>query len=286
MTTSSNAQTTAKRYFDLHTCGIGYLNRIREVRPKKGEPFLACSINAFTGPVTEPAYRYFDVRVSGAKAQDLVRNCKADVDAGRPVLIEFRISDLWVSPYIATQGRNEGQPVATLKARLLTASLVGQSVLAGIEHYNLTTYGIGYLNRVRDLHPNEGDSLLTCTIASLNGPIDEPEYKYFNTTVLGDDVQDLVRNCSAAVNAKQSVLISFRMSDMQATPYLRTKGDRVGELAASFSSNLVHIGMIKIDGQSISPAKPVLEEATGESITSQSTADDAHSDTPVLAESV
>ena len=36
MTTS-----TEKSYFDLHITGLGYLNRIREVKPKKGDAFLA-----------------------------------------------------------------------------------------------------------------------------------------------------------------------------------------------------------------------------------------------------
>ena len=30
---------TNEKYFDLHTQGIGYLNRIREVTPKRGLPF-------------------------------------------------------------------------------------------------------------------------------------------------------------------------------------------------------------------------------------------------------
>ena len=33
-------------YFNLYTSGLGYLNRIREVTPKKGEPFLCCDIAA------------------------------------------------------------------------------------------------------------------------------------------------------------------------------------------------------------------------------------------------
>ena len=45
MTTSSE-----KTYFNLHITGLGYLNRIREVTPKKGESFLACDIAAINGP--------------------------------------------------------------------------------------------------------------------------------------------------------------------------------------------------------------------------------------------
>ena len=45
MTTSNE-----KSYFDLHITGLGYLNRIREVKPKKGDSFLACDIAALNGP--------------------------------------------------------------------------------------------------------------------------------------------------------------------------------------------------------------------------------------------
>ena len=76
MTTSNE-----KSYFDLHITGLGYLNRIREVKPKKGEPFLACDIAALNGPSNAPEYRRFDVRVSGSEAQHLVRRCEEAVKA-------------------------------------------------------------------------------------------------------------------------------------------------------------------------------------------------------------
>ncbi|MGL4668292.1 MAG: DUF3577 domain-containing protein, partial [Saezia sp.] len=66
MTTSTSTSTsTAQQYFNLHTAGIGYLNRIRTVKPKNGDPFLACSISALYGKSDKPSYTYFDVRVSG-----------------------------------------------------------------------------------------------------------------------------------------------------------------------------------------------------------------------------
>lgn len=45
-------QTSQKRYFDLITEGVGYLNRIRTVKPKKGHEYLACSIKAFAAGKT------------------------------------------------------------------------------------------------------------------------------------------------------------------------------------------------------------------------------------------
>ena len=120
MTMSSNDKT----YFDLHVTGLGYVNRIREVKPRKGDAFLACDIAALNGPSDEPEYRYFDVRVSGADAQHLIRRCEEAVEAKRKVLIGFRLGDLWPDLFTYTKGKNEGKTGVSLKARLLFVSWI------------------------------------------------------------------------------------------------------------------------------------------------------------------
>ncbi|WP_161798131.1 DUF3577 domain-containing protein [Pseudomonas amygdali] len=47
--------TNESKYFDLHTTGIGYLNRIREVKPRKGNPFMAVTVAA----ILRPAYHWY-----------------------------------------------------------------------------------------------------------------------------------------------------------------------------------------------------------------------------------
>ena len=37
------------KYFDLYTTGIGYLNRVHEVAPSEGSPFLSITISALRG---------------------------------------------------------------------------------------------------------------------------------------------------------------------------------------------------------------------------------------------
>ncbi|WP_334109179.1 DUF3577 domain-containing protein, partial [Methylobacillus sp.] len=47
-----NATSNEKSYFDLHTSGIGYIQRAREVPVRGGrraQPFLACTIAALVG---------------------------------------------------------------------------------------------------------------------------------------------------------------------------------------------------------------------------------------------
>jgi hypothetical protein len=119
MTTSSK-----KSYFDLHITGLGYLNRIREVKPKKGEAFLACNIAALNGPSDSPEYCYYDVKVSGSDAQHLIRRCIDAVDAKRKVLIGFKLGDPWIDLFTYSKGPKEGQTGASQKARLLFVSWI------------------------------------------------------------------------------------------------------------------------------------------------------------------
>ncbi|MCL4700472.1 MAG: DUF3577 domain-containing protein [Burkholderiaceae bacterium] len=119
MTTS-----TDKSYFDLHITGLGYLNRIREVKPKKGDAFLACDIAALNGPSDDVAYVRFDTRVSGSEAQHLVRRCIQAVDAEKKVMIGFRLGDLWTDTFTYSKGKRAGEQGVSLKARLLFVSWI------------------------------------------------------------------------------------------------------------------------------------------------------------------
>ena len=116
---SSQAAPREKSYFDLHISGLGYLNRIREVKPKKGEPFLACDIAALNGSSDQPERLRFDCRVSGREAQHLVRRCAQAVEAGRKVLIGFKLGDLWTDIFTHAKGKHTGEQAVSLKVRLL-----------------------------------------------------------------------------------------------------------------------------------------------------------------------
>jgi hypothetical protein len=119
MTTS-----TDKSYFDLHITGLGYLNRIREVKPKKGDAFLACDIAALNGPSDDVSYVRFDTRVSGSEAQHLVRRCLDAVEAEKKVMIGFRLGDLWADTFTYSKGKRAGEQGVSFKARLLFISWI------------------------------------------------------------------------------------------------------------------------------------------------------------------
>jgi hypothetical protein len=120
----TSAKTSEKTYFDLHISGIGYLNRIREVKPKKGDPFLACDIHALNGASDDVSYVRFDCRVSGSEAQHLVNRCKEADDAKKKILIGFKLGDLWTDIFTYTKGERAGEQAVSLKARLLFISWI------------------------------------------------------------------------------------------------------------------------------------------------------------------
>lgn len=118
-------------FFNLHVEGVGYLNRIRTIKPKKGQEFLACHVAALRGSDKDVSYTKFDCRVSGADAQDVIRRLQADVAAEKSVIIGFRIADIYPEMFTFEKGERKGQPGVALKGRLLRikfAKVDGQSI--------------------------------------------------------------------------------------------------------------------------------------------------------------
>lgn len=110
------------KYFDLHTTGLGYLNRVREVSPQEGNPFWSVSIAALRGSVDDVRYTHFECRVSGQQAQQLVRQLKPAVEGKLKVLVGFTLSDLFADAFTFKNGDKAGEPGVSLKARLLRIS--------------------------------------------------------------------------------------------------------------------------------------------------------------------
>ena len=112
----------SQKYFDLHTTGLGYLSRIREVTPKEGNPFLSVTIAALRGSVDNAQYTHFECRVSGNQAQKVVRQVQPALEGKLKVLIGFTLSDLYAEPFTFKSGDKAGETGISLKARLLRVS--------------------------------------------------------------------------------------------------------------------------------------------------------------------
>ena len=111
--------TTQSSFFNLHVEGVGYLNRVRTVKPKKGQEFIACTVAAMRGSTDDIGYTKFDCRVSGAEAQKIVKRLESEVAAEKTVLIGFRIADIYPELFTFEKGDRKGQPGVSIKGRLL-----------------------------------------------------------------------------------------------------------------------------------------------------------------------
>ena len=110
------------KYFDLHTTGIGYLNRVRQVTPREGEPFHSVTIAALRGSVDNVLYTHFECRVSGQEAQKIVRQLEPAVEGKLRVLVGFTLSDLYAERFTHRNGSKAGEVGVSLKARLIRIS--------------------------------------------------------------------------------------------------------------------------------------------------------------------
>lgn len=108
-----------KSHFDLHVTGIGYLNRIREVKPRKGIPFWACAINAVRGDGDAAEYTRFDVIIRGELARRRVLSLRAAVERKQRVIIAFKLGDIYPDLFTHESGDKKGEPGVAIKGRLL-----------------------------------------------------------------------------------------------------------------------------------------------------------------------
>lgn len=129
---NQQSQSQDVQYFDLTTEGVGYLNRIRTVSPKKVTPYLACTINALCGPSDDVEYRNCDLIVVGTQAKAVVAQLEDAVIAQKKVIVGFRFGDASPNRYEVTN-RETGaiEPRLCIKGRLLQitfAKIDGQPV--------------------------------------------------------------------------------------------------------------------------------------------------------------
>ena len=115
------------KFYDLHVTGLGYLNRVRMVKPNKGETFLACSISALRGEWNKdgsikPESTKFDVRVYGQDAIKAIEILKLHGDEKRKVMIQFKLGDIYPEVFVYEKDvgtRKKGDTGVMIKGRLL-----------------------------------------------------------------------------------------------------------------------------------------------------------------------
>jgi predicted Zn-dependent protease len=125
------------------------------------------------------------------------------------------------------------------------------------KYFDLLTAGLGYINRVRDVTPEEGNPFTSVTLAALRGSADNAQYTHFECRVAGKQAKAVVRELQAAVEGDHKVLVGFTLSDLYAEAFTYKKGEKAGETGISLKARLLRIGWAKIDGEPIE-----IEQAT------------------------
>lgn len=118
ITVVASAQDAPKTHFDLHTTGIGYLNRVREVKVKKGS-FWACSLAALHGEIDNPETTYFDCKIEGKEALERVKFLMDAVERKAKVVVSFKVGDIYAESFVYQAGDKAGQTGVSIKGRLL-----------------------------------------------------------------------------------------------------------------------------------------------------------------------
>jgi len=114
----AQAQVQQPKAFNLITEGCGYLNRVREVPIKKGQPYLACTINALEGVEGSVEYVSFDLKIVGRQAKEAINLLRQAVDDKQKVFVGFRAGSPRPDFYEYTKD-GETRQVEGFKARLL-----------------------------------------------------------------------------------------------------------------------------------------------------------------------
>jgi len=74
-----------------------------------------------------------------------------------------------------------------------------QTTVEKPKYFDLDIHGIGYLNRVREVTPENGSTFLSVTIAALRGPADNVQHTHFDCVVSGEEAKDLVAGRSVHI---------------------------------------------------------------------------------------
>jgi len=114
-----NTTQTETKFFDLHTAGIGYLNRLRTVKPANSRPYQSVTIAALRGNTDNAQYTYFDCIVVEEEAKNVLLNLVDTDEKDAKYMIGFNIGDIYPETFTYKSGNKQGQTGISLKGRLI-----------------------------------------------------------------------------------------------------------------------------------------------------------------------
>ena len=129
------------------------------------------------------------------------------------------------------------------------------------KYFDLTINGIGYVNRVREVKPADGETFLAVDIAALHGRADAVQYTRFDCRVAGKEATVAANTAIPYVAAGRRVLAGFVLSGLNAQPFTYRSGERAGDTGVSLRCRLIRIAWLKVDGESVYTAPRSEERA-------------------------
>ena len=130
-------------------------------------------------------------------------------------------------------------------------------------YFNQTLDGVGYLNRIEWLTPENGDSYLVATINSVVGPESKTWNTRFDCTVASTAREDLefIAGLLSGVNAQ--VFVAFRAGDLRLSTFVHKSGKNAGQTGVAARVRLMSLGYCSIDGREIElPSQLAKREAS------------------------
>jgi hypothetical protein len=118
-----------------------------------------------------------------------------------------------------------------------------------VKYFDLLTTGLGYINRVRAVTPEEGNPFLSVTLAALRGSADNVQYTHFECRVAGRQAKAVIRELKDAVEGERKVLVGFTLSNLYPEVFTYKRGEKAGQTGISLKARLLRIGWAKVDGE-------------------------------------
>jgi hypothetical protein len=117
------------------------------------------------------------------------------------------------------------------------------------KYYDLHVTGLGFLRRVREVVPKNGEPFLSVSIAALHGQAGKARYTSFDCRVSGTEAQSMIRLLMPWITGEHKVLVGFRLSDLYAETFTYQKGDKQGQTGISLKGRLLKVFWVRVDGQ-------------------------------------
>jgi hypothetical protein len=110
---TTQTQNTQAQYFNLHTKGVGYINRFREVKTQAGK-FCSVTVGFLRGSADNVQYTYVDCIIRNAEICEVLKAKQDVINGDNKVLAVVTVGDIYAETF-----EHNGKTLAGMKGRLI-----------------------------------------------------------------------------------------------------------------------------------------------------------------------